>query len=222
MIILIIIANVNVLATVIFYIKKVIKLESTYSGTAIGIKVNNGVVLASDKRYVYGNVIMSTTVKKTFIISRRVAAAAAGIAADIQELFREVAFLVRLREIRTGRPLSVRSVAKLTSALMYESKLTPFYTQVLIGGVVKSPELYSLDSLGSVVGDDYIVLGTGAEIAIGIIESSYKSNMPIDEVEKLVINALKAASKRDVLSGSEIDMVIITKDNIKEKSLKIT
>ena len=192
-----------------------------YSGTAVGVRVDDGVVLASDKRYIYGNFIMSTTVKKVFIITDKVGVAASGITGDIQELFKELAYHVRLHELKLGRRMNVKSIAKLTSILLYQRRLYPFLTQILIGGYINRPELYSLDSIGSVIGDRYIVLGTGAEIAIGVIESNYSKELPLGEAEKIVLTSLKSVAKRDVLSGKVVDLISVDKNGLKEKTTSL-
>lgn len=190
---------------------------NVYSGTAVGVRVNDGVILASDKRYIYGNFVMSTTVRKVFIITDRVGIAASGIAGDIQELFKELSYHVHLKELQLARKMNVKAVAKLTSVLLYQRRLYPFLTQILIGGYVNKPELYSLDSIGSIIGDKYIVLGTGAEIAIGVIESNYREDMSLEEAEQIVTSSLKSVAKRDVLSGKDIDLIIVDKEGLKEK-----
>ncbi len=192
-----------------------------YSGTAIGIVCSDGVVLSSDKSYVYGNVVMSGNVKKTFIINDRVGVAAAGIAADMQQLFSDLSYLVRIREIRLGKRMPTSSIAKLTSFLMYRRRLLPYLTQILVGGYIDKPELYSLDSLGSVIGDNYIVLGTGAEIAVGIIESEYRPDITMADALETVKKAFKSVVSRDVLTGSTIDVLLIKEDGIKEETVKL-
>lgn len=192
-----------------------------YSGTAIGIICSDGVLLASDKSYVYGNVVISGNVRKIFIINDRVGVAAAGIAADMQQLFNDLAYLVRIREIRLGRRMKTSSVAKLTSFLMYRRRLLPYLTQILVGGYIDKPELYSLDSLGSVIGDKYIVLGTGAEVAVGVIESEYKPDINIEDGMKLIKRVFTSVASRDVLTGSTLDALLIRKDGIEEKTVKL-
>jgi len=192
-----------------------------YSGTAIGIVCSDGVVLSSDKSYVYGNVVMSGNVKKTFIINDRVGVAAAGIAADMQQLFSDLSYLVRIREIRLGKRMPTSSIAKLTSFLMYRRRLLPYLTQILVGGYIDKPELYSLDSLGSVIGDNYIVLGTGAEIAVGIVESEYRPDITMADALETVKKAFKSVVSRDVLTGSTIDVLLIKEDGIKEETVKL-
>ena len=182
---------------------------SYVGGTALGIKFKDGVILAADKAYILGNMLLSSGVRKVFPITHYVGVAAAGIVADMQELFREVSWYANLRYRMINRPLKVRSIAKLTSVIMYNRRLYPYYTQILVGGFLNESELYSLDSLGSLIGDDYIVIGSGAENAIGILDSEYSVDLDKEKALSLVVKAFKAATRRDVLSGKEIDIMVI-------------
>lgn len=67
----------------------------------------------------------------------------------------------------------------------------------------------------------YIVLGTGAEIVIGIVESNYRGDMPLEEAEQIVISSLKSVAKRDVLSGMDIDLIIVDKAGLREKAVSL-
>ncbi|PCN50715.1 proteasome subunit beta [Candidatus Geothermarchaeota archaeon ex4572_27] len=187
--------------------------------TAVGLKTRDVVVLAAEKRMTYGSFLVTRHVKKVFRITDRVGAAAAGLIADMQELFRYVSALIRLREMDTGKRANVRSVAKLTSTLLYSHKLYPYYTQVIIGGVIDRPELYSLDPLGSLIEDNYIVVGTGTEVAIGLLETEYREDLGREEAADLVVRSIKAAIGRDVLSGDGVDMLIIDRNGCEERAL---
>ncbi|MCJ7609304.1 proteasome subunit beta, partial [Candidatus Bathyarchaeota archaeon] len=67
--------------------------------------------------------------------------------------------------------------------------------------------------------DKYAAVGTGAELATGVLEASYKDNLSIDECRDLVLKAMRAAVARDALSGNGIDLLILTGEGIKEESL---
>jgi proteasome beta subunit len=191
----------------------------TPGATVLGLKTKDFVILSAEKRMTYGSYVVAKHVKKVFKVTDSVGAAAAGLISDMQELFRQVSSLVKLRELETGKKTPVKSIAKLTSKLLYSHKLYPYYTQILIGGYVDGPGLYSLDPLGSVIEDNYMVIGTGAEVAIGILESGYREDLGVDEATDLVIKTIKTAIGRDALSGDGIDMMVIDKDGIRETSL---
>jgi proteasome beta subunit len=77
-----------------------------------------------------------------------------------------------------------------------------------------------LDLLGSTIPDKYAAVGSGAEIAIGVLEESYREGMTVEEGKNLAIKAIKSAISRDAMSGDGIDLLIITKNGIKEESIK--
>jgi proteasome beta subunit len=139
----------------------------------------------------------------------------------MQVLIREVEAYVNLFSLDAGRPISVRSTAKLMSNLLFNRRLGPLITQTIVGGIDdEGPSLYSLDPLGSVLPDKYTVVGSGTEIAIGVIEDGYKDNMNAQEAKELVVKAMKSAISRDIMSGDGTDFLIITKDGIQEESTK--
>jgi proteasome beta subunit len=84
----------------------------------------------------------------------------------------------------------------------------------------EGPSLYSLDPLGSVLPDKYTVVGSGTEIAIGVVEEGFKENMDLEAAKELVIRGMKSAISRDIMSGDGVDFLIITKDGIAEESMK--
>ena len=79
------------------------------------------------------------------------------------------------------RDVPPNTVAKMMSNMMYERRYFPLLTQVIVGGVVDKPIMYTLDPLGSVLPDDYAAVGTGAEMALGVLDPQFKPNMSKDE-----------------------------------------
>jgi proteasome beta subunit len=189
--------------------------------TTIGVTYKDGVILASEKRISYGYLVVSKTGKKVFRITDHIGAACAGLVSDMQVLIREVSAYGNLFDLDVGRPMSVRAAAKLMSNLLFSRRLAPLITQTIVGGVdSEGPSIYSLDPLGSVLPDKYAVVGSGTEIAMGVVEEVFKDNMNVEEAKELVIRAMKSAVSRDIMSGDGVDFLTITKDGIKEESMK--
>ena len=189
--------------------------------TTIGLTFKDGVILASEKRVSYGYLIVSKTGKKVFKITDHVGAACAGLVSDMQVLIREVEAYGNLFKLDVGRTISVRSAAKLMSNLLFNRRLAPLITQTIVGGIdSEGASLYSLDPLGSVLPDKYTVVGSGTEIAMGVVEEGYEDNMNQQEAKELVTRAMKSAISRDIMSGDGIDFLIITKQGIQEESIK--
>lgn len=189
--------------------------------TAIGLTCQDAIVLAAEKRISYGNFVVNKNTKKIFSITDQVASACAGMVADMQVLTRQVGALAKIRKLETRREMATNSVAKLMSVIMFERRYFPLLTQVIVGGVHDVPEIYTLDPLGSLLPDNYAAVGTGAELALGLIDSEYKKNMSEDASKKLAIKAIKSSIQRDSASGDGIDILTITKKGIEEESLNL-
>jgi len=195
--------------------------ESLYvpGATTIGLVCKDGVVLASEKRVSYGSFVLSHAGKKVFKISKNTGAACAGLVSDMQILIREIEAYSNLYKIELGRLMSVKSVAKMMSNLLFNNRLFPLITQTIIAGVDEDgPSLYVLDVLGSNIPDKYTAVGSGAEIAIGVLEERYKDDLTIKEGKELATAAIKSAISRDAMSGDGIDFLIITQNGIKEET----
>jgi len=189
--------------------------------TTVGIVCKDGVILASEKRISYGNLVLSRAGKKVFKITPNIGAACAGLVSDMQILIREAEAYANLFRLEANRPITVRAVAKLISNLLFSHRLFPLITQTIVGGVDEDgPSLYVLDVLGSNIPDNYTAVGSGAEMAMGVLEESYREGMTIDEGKELAKRAIKSAISRDAMSGDGIDILVITKDGIEEESIK--
>ncbi len=189
--------------------------------TTIGVVCSDGVVLASEKRVSYGYMVMSRGGKKVFKISDRIGAACAGLVSDMQILVREVEAYAKLFRLDTNRPITVRATSKIMSNLLFNMRLFPLITQTIVGGVDEDgASLYVLDVLGSLIPDKYAAVGSGSEIALGVLEQGYKDDLTMKETKDLVTRSIKSAISRDVLSGDGIDFLLITKEGITEESVK--
>jgi len=184
--------------------------------TAVGITFDGGVVFASEKRIAFGNFLVSKSTKKTFSITPKVGATCAGLVADMQILTLQISALAKIRKMEIKRDVPPNTVAKMMSNMMYERRYFPLLTQVIVGGVVDKPIMYTLDPLGSVLPDEYAAVGTGAEMALGVLDPQFKANMTKDEAVDLAKRAVRSAALRDSASGDGLDLLVITKDGTEE------
>ncbi|GBC70496.1 Proteasome subunit beta 2 [Candidatus Calditenuaceae archaeon HR02] len=183
--------------------------------TTVGIKGVDSVVLASEKRLSYGNFVVSKNAQKVFQLTRNAGAACAGLVSDMQGLIREAKALINLYILEQGRLPSVNTVAKVLSTYLFGNRLFPYFTETVVGGVDSTgPHIYVLDPLGSVIEDDYTAVGSGAEIAAGVLETWFKPGARADEISDLAVKAVKAGATRDAASGNGIDILVIGRSGV--------
>lgn len=189
--------------------------------TTVGIVCADGVVLASEKRVTMGYFIMSRGGKKVFKITDQIGVACAGLVGDMQILAKEVEAQAKLFSMDVGRKISVKAAAKLMANILFNRRYAPLITQTIVGGLdEEGATLYVLDVLGSLIPDKYAAVGSGTELAIGVIEEAYKESITVEEAKELVTRAIKSAVNRDAMSGDGIDFLIITKEGVTEESTK--
>ncbi|MCS7117233.1 MAG: archaeal proteasome endopeptidase complex subunit beta [Thaumarchaeota archaeon] len=183
--------------------------------TTLGIRCRDGVVLASEKRLTYGYFVVSKNVRKVFQVTPKVGAACAGLVSDMQNLIRDLKFLVNLYVLEERRQPSVNSIAKVMSNLLFGNRYFPYLTEAIVGGFDdRGAHVIVLDAMGSMIEDDYAVVGSGAEIAVGVLEGEYRADLGPKEIYELALKALKASMARDSGSGNGIDVLLINDSGI--------
>jgi proteasome beta subunit len=177
--------------------------------------------LASERRISFGNFVVNKNTKKTFVLTENVGAACAGMVADMNVLARQVAALSKIRKFEIRRDLPTNSVAKLMSVIMFERRYFPLLTQVVVGGYDTKPQIYTLDPLGSLLPDEYAAVGSGAEMALGVLDAQYNSKMNEEDARNLAIKSIRSSIQRDASSGDGIDILIINNRGKNEESIKV-
>jgi proteasome beta subunit len=197
--------------------------EEVFRATVVGLKSRDGVVMATDRRLSYGNIVLSRAAKKIFVVDERAAVAFAGLYGDVSGLVRFLQADISAYKLIANAPVTIRSIARRLSVLMYSYKWFPFFVETLVGGVESdgTPRLHVLDPLGSILEEDYTAVGSGATIAFGFLENNYSSNVTVEEAEKIALSAVRTAIGRDIGSGDGIDIVTITRNGARERSVTL-
>ena len=186
--------------------------------TTVGIVVKDGVVVAADKRASTGYYVAHKKVKKIVKIDDHVVMTTAGLVADAQMLASVLQYQARNYKIANGRPIPVRMLASYLSLLLNSSKYFPYVVQLLLAGYDEAPRLYAIEWFGDYVEENYAVTGSGSPIAIGVIESEYSKDMDIEKAVEVAVKAVRASIRRDAFTGEAVDVVVVTKEGIREMS----
>jgi len=190
--------------------------------TTVGLVCRDGVVLASEKRVSWGRLIMSRAGKKVFVITPNIGLAFAGLVSDMQALAREAVAYANLFGLENNRSINVKAMAKLISNLLFQRRLLPLLMETVVGGVDdEGPMVYALDPVGSVIPDKFVSAGSGAPIAMGLLEANYREDMSLEEGAELTLQAIKSAVARDAASGDGVDMLLIKADGIEERTFPL-
>jgi len=189
--------------------------------TTVGIFCKDGIVLAADKRATAaGRIILNKTIDKVFKLTDNLAVTIAGTVSDIQLITKLIKAEISLKTIRTGKAPTVEEVANLLGTIIYQNirkfSVIPGITAFLLGGKDESGlHLYELSPDGSVLEHKkYMADGSGFMMALGVLDTLYNSDIPVQDGIKLAFKAINAAIQRDAATGDGIDVVTITKEGV--------
>jgi proteasome beta subunit len=189
--------------------------------TTLGVVCKDGVILGTDTRATMGTYVASKHAKKVYQITDNLAMTIAGGVAVAQKVVEILKVNARLYELEKNRPIPVKSAARLVSNLLFSNREVgmPLPMQALVGGFDETgPHVFNLDPYGSLNEEKMVSTGSGSPFAYGVLEAEFKEDSSVNEMLPVVVRAVDAAMKRDVASGDNYDIVVISDDGFRELS----
>ena len=181
--------------------------------TTVGIKAEDGVVMATDMRASLGGMVSSKDVQKVEEIHPRGALTIAGSVSAAQNLISTLRAETSLYEARRGKDMSMEALSTLTGNLLRSGAF--FVVQPILGGVDdEGAHIYSIDALGGTTEEEYTVTGSGSQYALGVLEQEYDDDVTIDEAKTIAAKAIQSAVERDLASGNGINVAVVTDEGV--------
>ncbi|XP_043939115.1 proteasome subunit beta type-7-like isoform X1 [Protopterus annectens] len=189
--------------------------KPTKTGTTIaGLVFKDGVILGSDTRATDDMVVANKNCIKIHYITPNIYCCGAGVAADAEITTQLISSNMELHALSTGRQPRVATVNRMIKQMLFRYQ-GHIGASLLVGGVdFTGPHIYSIHPHGSTDKVPFTAMGSGGSAAIAVLEDRFKANMEMEEAKQLVRGAILAGILGDLGSGSNVDLCIITKDNV--------
>ena len=184
--------------------------------TTVGVVCKDGVVLVTDSRATMGYLVASKKARKVYSITDTIAFTTAGGVADTEQLVNMMKAEAGYYAMHEGVPMNVSACAKLVSNVMNSYA---YYANLLVGGMDgDAPRLFFVDMDGGMTEEKMVATGSGSPVAYGVLETEFKEGMKIEDATPIAVRAIKTAMKRDIATGNEVMVAIITKKGYNELS----
>ena len=142
--------------------------------TTIGLKLKDGVILASDQRATMGNLIAHSDVQKVYQLADNIGMTIAGVVGDAQLMVRYMQSEISIYAMKKGAPMSVTAAATLVASVIRQG----FYLGLIVGGYdATGGHIFSIDGAGGYIEDKYCSVGSGSVFALGALESAFKGQL---------------------------------------------
>jgi proteasome beta subunit len=186
--------------------------------TTVGVVCTDGVILSSDTRVTMGYFVAHKQGKKIYQIDDHIGMTISGGVADAQYVVEVLKVNAKLYKLNNGRPMPVKAASRLVGNVLFSAR-GGLMAQILVGGVDSTgPHVFSLDPFGSLIEETCVATGSGSPVAYGVLEDKFKEGATIKDMLPVVVRAVDSAMKRDIASGDNYDIVLITKDGYRALS----
>jgi len=186
--------------------------------TTVGVVCTDGVILASDTRVTMGYFVAHKQGKKIYQIDDHIGMTISGGVADAQYVVEVLKVNAKLYKLNNNRPMPIKSASRLVGNVLFSAR-GGLMAQILVGGYDSTgPHVFSLDPFGSLIEEKCVATGSGSPVAYGVLEDKFKEGSELKDMLPVVVRAVDSAMKRDIASGNNYDIVLITKDGYRKLS----
>ncbi|PSP37825.1 proteasome endopeptidase complex, archaeal, alpha subunit [Halobacteriales archaeon SW_10_66_29] len=177
--------------------------EAVKRGTAsIGIRTNDGVVIAVDKR-IRSPLMERDSVEKIHKADDHVGIASAGHVADARQLIDFARRRAQVNELRYGEPIAVETLTKeVTDYIQQYTQVggaRPFGVALIIAGIADGePRLYETDPSGTPYEWKALAVGADRGDIREYLEEHYDEGMDLDGGVRLALEALASVNDEEL------------------------
>ncbi|PSQ44995.1 proteasome endopeptidase complex, archaeal, alpha subunit [Halobacteriales archaeon SW_7_68_16] len=187
--------------------------EAVKRGTAsIGIRTQDGVVLAVDKR-IRSPLMEVSSVEKIHKADDHIGIASAGHVADARQLIDFARRQAQVNQLRYGEPIGIETLTKdVTDHIQQYTQVggaRPFGVALIIGGVEDGePRLYETDPSGTPYEWKALAVGADRGEIEDFLEEHYRDDADLDGGVSLALRALASVNDGS-LAPEEVGMATI-------------
>ena len=198
-------------------------LETVKRGTlAIGIKCNNGVIIAVEENP--RALQVSSITQKIFQIDNHIGIAAAGYIPDARVQVDSARFFSQSNRLTYDEPIEVETVAKHLADQSHQftqySGVRPYGVALIIAGIdQKGASIYVTDPSGTYVSYAAVSIGENSDAVMDFLEKNYKSDMTLEDGASLAAAAINLKDeKRDGSKHVKMSWIKLDKQKMEKIS----
>ena len=197
-------------------------IETVRRGSlAVGVKTNEGVVLAVDEKPRKLQTLGVT--QKIFQVDYHLGVAAAGYIPDARIQVDQARVVAQSNRLIYDEAVDVEVLAKKIADLSQQftqfAGVRPFGVSLVISGVDRSgPQLFLTDPSGNYVGYNAVAIGAGSDQVTEFFEQKYNDDVSVDNACILAIEAIYLVSEEKT-GTKHIKMAVIDVDTKKMRKL---
>lgn len=209
---------------------------SDNGGTVLAVAGQEYCIVAASTRMSSGYDILTRDSSKLLQLSDKVIIASAGMQADTKTLHKHLQARHVMYVHNHNKPMSITAAAQLLSNTLYHKRFFPYYTFNLVAGLDDQGvgAVFSYDAIGSYERSGFFCQGSGKALIQPVLDNQLKAasplllppqntltDLPLDQALDLVKAAFVSAGERDIYTGDEVEILIITRQGTTKERLQL-
>ena len=193
-----------------------------YSGSSvIGLKYNNGVIIASDTLMCYGGYLsLMHSRERIKVLNERTVIGYSGEFSDMQETSRILNELILEDQLETNRNgvMGPVELGHYLSSLHYyqRNRLDPYLNSAIVGGIDFNGDvvLMQVDPFGTFLTGNYFTTAFANYFACSLLRNEYPKNpneLTKEQAMNLIRKCFEVLFYRDSKAGDEIQYIVLEK-----------
>ena len=194
-----------------------------YSGSSvIGLKYNNGVIIASDTLMCYGGSLsLMHSRERIKVLNERTVIGYSGEFSDMQETSRILNELILEDQLETNRNgvMGPVELGHYLSSLHYyqRNRLDPYLNSAIVGGIDFNGDvvLMQVDPFGTFLTGNYFTTAFANYFACSLLRNEYPKNpneLTKEQAMNLIRKCFEVLFYRDAKAGDEIQYIVLEKE----------
>jgi len=186
--------------------------------TSVGVRAEEGVVLAVDKR-IRSDLMEEASVEKIHKADDHVGIASAGHVADARQLIDFTRRRAQVNRLRYGEPVGVETLTKeVTDHIQQYTQIggaRPFGVALIVGGVEDGePRLFETDPSGTPYEWKALAVGASRKAVEELLETEYRADLALDGAIDLALEALSVGHDGgEQMAPHEVGLATVTVDD---------
>ena len=200
-------------------------------GSLVSIAGEDFTVLASDTRLSEGYSILTRDAPHIFKLTPTCLIGCTGFHGDCLTFTKNLEIRLKMYEYEHNKKPSTSAIAQLVSTMLYNRRFFPYYVNTIVAGLTSDGQgsLYSYDPVGSFERETYRASGSSSALLQPVLDSQvglknrspnfelergYTTQMNKEQAVAVVKDAFISASERDIYTGDNLVIHVITKDGV--------
>ncbi len=196
--------------------------SAIYTGSSvIGLKYNNGVIIASDTLMCYGGSLsLMHSRERIKVLNERTVIGYSGEFSDMQETSRILNELILEDQLETNRNgvMGPVELGHYLSSLHYyqRNRLDPYLNSAIVGGIDFNGDvvLMQVDPFGTFLTGNYFTTAFANYFACSLLRNEYPKNpneLTKEQAMNLIRKCFEVLFYRDSKAGDEIQYIVLEK-----------